>query len=151
MSKIVISSPIIKYIINIKKKKVSQTCASYILTQVINAVATTKILKGIKVKTNTYIFCIEREELIRMETLKVGTKSNPNSVAGALANVFREKGEVEIQAIGAGALNQAIKAIAIARGFVAPSGKNLVCIPAFSDIVIDGEDRTAIKLIVEAK
>ena len=60
-----------------------------------------------------------------METLKVGTKSNPNSVAGALANVFREKGSVEIQAIGAGALNQAIKAIAIARGFIAPSGKNL--------------------------
>ena len=84
-----------------------------------------------------------------METLKVGTKSNPNSVAGALANVFREKGSVEIQAIGAGALNQAIKAIAIARGFVAPSGKNLICIPAFTDIVIDGEERTAIKLIVE--
>ena len=80
-----------------------------------------------------------------METLKVGTKSNPNSVAGALANVFREKGSVEIQAIGAGALNQAIKAIAIA------SGKNLVCIPAFTDIQIDGEERTAIKLIVEAK
>ena len=53
-----------------------------------------------------------------METLKVSTKSNPNSVAGALANVFREKGTVEIQAIGAGALNQAIKAIAIARGYV---------------------------------
>ena len=66
-----------------------------------------------------------------METLKVGTKSNPNSVAGAL--------------------NQAIKAIAIARGFVAPSGKNLVCIPAFTDIVIDGDERTAIKLIVEAR
>ena len=85
-----------------------------------------------------------------METLKVSSKSNPNSVAGALANVFREKGTVEIQAVGAGALNQAIKAIAIARGFVAPSGKNLVCIPAFADIIIDGEDRTAIKLIVEA-
>ena len=84
-----------------------------------------------------------------METLKVSSKSNPNSVAGALANVFREKGSVEIQAVGA--LNQAIKAIAIARGFVAPSGKNLVCIPAFQDIVIDGEERTAIKLIVEAK
>ena len=93
---------------------------------------------------------IEREEIIFMETLKVGTKSNPNSVAGALANVFREKGSVEIQAIGAGALNQAIKAIAIARGFVAPSGKNLVCIPAFTDIVIEGDERTAIKLIVEA-
>lgn len=86
-----------------------------------------------------------------METLKVSTKSNPNSVAGALANVFREKKDVEIQAIGAGALNQAIKAIAIARGFVAPSGKNLVCIPAFTDIIIDGEERTAIKLIIEAK
>ena len=86
-----------------------------------------------------------------METLKVGTKSNPNSVAGALANVIREKGIVEIQAIGAGALNQAIKSIAIARGFVAPSGKNLVCIPAFTDITIDGEERTAIKLIVETK
>ncbi len=86
-----------------------------------------------------------------MEILKVSSKSKPNSVAGALANVFREKGKVEIQAIGAGALNQAIKSIAIARGFVAPSGKDLICIPAFSDISIDGEERTAIKLIVEAK
>ena len=86
-----------------------------------------------------------------METLKVSTKSNPNSVAGALANAVREHDNVEIQAIGAGALNQAIKAIAIARGFVAPSGKNLVCIPAFTDIVIGGEERTAIKLIVESK
>ena len=86
-----------------------------------------------------------------MEILKVSSISNANSVAGALANVFREKGIVEIQAVGAGALNQAIKAIAIARGFVAPNGKNLVCIPAFSDISIDGEERTAIKLIVEAK
>lgn len=84
-----------------------------------------------------------------MEILKVGSKSNPNSVAGALANVFREKGSVEVQVVGAGALNQAIKAIAIARGFVAPSGKNLVCIPAFQDISIAGDERTAIKLIVE--
>ena len=86
-----------------------------------------------------------------METIKVSSKSNPNSVAGAIANVFKEKSSVEMQAIGAGALNQAIKAIAIARGFVAPSGKNLVCIPAFVDILIDSEERTAIKLIVEAK
>ena len=90
----------------------------------------------------------ESEE--NMDILKVSSKSNSNSVAGALANVFREKGRVEVQAVGAGALNQAIKAIAIARGFVAPSGKNLVCIPAFQDISIDGEERTAIKLIVEA-
>ncbi|MDO4996168.1 MAG: stage V sporulation protein S [Bacilli bacterium] len=86
-----------------------------------------------------------------METLKVSSKSNPNSVAGALANVYREKGSVEVQAVGAGALNQAIKAIAIARGFLAPTGVNLICIPAFSDISIDGEERTAIKLLIEAK
>ena len=86
-----------------------------------------------------------------MEVLKVSSKSNPNSVAGALANAFRERGLVEIQAIGAGALNQAVKPIAIARGYVAPTGKDLICIPAFTDILIDGEERTAIKLIVESR
>ena len=96
-------------------------------------------------------FTIQRKDDKNMDTLKVSSKSNPNSVAGALTNVFREKGVVEIQAIGAGALNQAIKAIAIARGFVAPSGKNLVCIPAFAAISIDGEERTAIKLICEQR
>ena len=86
-----------------------------------------------------------------MEILKVSSKSNSNSVAGALTNVLREQSSVEIQAVGAGALNQAIKAIAIARGFVAPSGKNLYCIPSFASINIDGEERTAIKLVVEAQ
>ena len=86
-----------------------------------------------------------------MEILKVSSKSNPNSVAGALANVFREKGKVEIQAVGAGALNQAIKGIIIARGFVAPSGKNLYCIPSFSMAMIEGEVKTAIKLVIECK
>lgn len=86
-----------------------------------------------------------------MEVLKVSAKSNPNSVAGALAGVIREKGNAEIQSIGAGALNQAIKAIAIARGFVAPSGVDLVCIPAFTDISIDGEERTAIKLLIQSR
>ncbi|ACQ69358.1 MULTISPECIES: stage V sporulation protein S [Exiguobacterium] len=86
-----------------------------------------------------------------MDVLKVSAKSNPNSVAGALAGVLREKGTCEIQAIGAGALNQSIKAVAIARGFVAPSGLDLICIPAFTDIMIDGEERTAIKLIIEPR
>ncbi len=86
-----------------------------------------------------------------MEVLKVAAKSNPNSVAGALAGILRERDEVEVQAIGAGALNQAIKAVAIARGFVAPSGINLVCIPAFVDIQIDGQERTAIKLIISRR
>ena len=86
-----------------------------------------------------------------MEIIKVSSKSNPNKVAGAIASIFRESGELEIQTIGAGALNQAIKAVAIARGFVAPSGDNLVVIPAFNDILINGEQKTAIKLIVENK
>ena len=86
-----------------------------------------------------------------MEILKVSSKSSPNSIAGALAGVIREKGHAEIQAIGAGALNQSIKAVAIARGFVAPSGIDLICIPAFTDITIDGDERTAIKLIVQPR
>jgi stage V sporulation protein S len=86
-----------------------------------------------------------------VDVLKVSSKSSPNAVAGALAGVIRERGSAEIQAIGAGALNQSVKAVAIARGFVAPSGMDLVCIPAFTDIVIDDEERTAIKLIVEPR
>ena len=86
-----------------------------------------------------------------MEVLKVSARSNPNAVAGALAGVVREAGAAEMQAVGAGALNQAVKAIAIARGFVAPHGIDLVCVPAFADIEIDGEGRTAIKLIVEPR
>ncbi len=83
-----------------------------------------------------------------METLKVSANSSPNKVAGALAGTIREEGKAEMQAIGAGALNQAVKAVAIARGFVATSGVDLVFIPAFVDVQIEGEDRTAIKLII---
>ena len=86
-----------------------------------------------------------------MEILKVSSKSNPSKVAGAIANIYREKGMVEMQTVGAGSLNQAIKAIAICRGFVAPTGDNLVVIPAFNDITINGEQKTAIKLIVDSK
>ncbi|NLM72498.1 MAG: stage V sporulation protein S [Clostridiaceae bacterium] len=86
-----------------------------------------------------------------MDLLKVSSKSNPNSVAGAIAGVIREKGIAEVQSVGAGALNQAVKAIAIARGFLAPLGIELVCSPAFSEIKIDGEIRTAIRMIVEPK
>ena len=86
-----------------------------------------------------------------METLKVSTKSNPAKVAGALANLLKEKDKVILQAVGAGAVNQAMKSIAIARGFVAPSGMDVVCIPAFVDIEIDDEKRTAMKFIVEIR
>ena len=84
-----------------------------------------------------------------VEVLKVSSRSNPNAVAGALAGVVRQYGAVEVQVVGAGALNQAVKAVAIARGFVAPSNIDLICIPTFADIEIDGESRTAIRLAVE--
>ena len=83
-----------------------------------------------------------------MEILKVSSKSAPNSVAGAVAGVIREMGSVELQAVGAGAANQAIKAIAIARGYLAPSGIDIICIPALDCVTIDGEERTVIELIV---
>lgn len=86
-----------------------------------------------------------------MEVLKVSAQSNPKSVAGALAAVLRERGSAEVQAVGAGAVNQAIKAIAIARGFVAPNGIDLVSVPAFAEITIEGEERTAIRFIVEPR
>ena len=84
-----------------------------------------------------------------MEILKVSSRSNPNSVAGAMAGVVRQSGAVEVQVVGAGALNQAVKAIAIARGYLTPSNVDLICIPTFADIEIDGESRTAIRLSVE--
>ena len=78
----------------------------------------------------------------------MSAQSKPKSVAGALAAVLRQEGSAEMQAVGAGAVNQAVKAIAIARGFVAPNGIDLVVIPAFAEIDIEGEERTAIKFIV---
>ena len=84
-----------------------------------------------------------------VEVLKVSSKSSPNAVAGALASVVRHSGAVELQVVGAGALNQAVKAVAIARGFVTPAGVDLVCIPTFADIEIAGEERTAIRLLCE--
>lgn len=86
-----------------------------------------------------------------MEFLKVSAKSNPNSVAGALAATINEKGSVEVRAIGAGAVNQAIKAIAVARGYTAPCGMEIVCIPSFINVGTEEAERTAIKFIVEPR
>lgn len=87
-----------------------------------------------------------------MDIIKVSSKSVSQKVAGSIANSFREGcTSVEIQTVGAGAVNQAIKAISIARGFVAPLGLNLICTPAFYDVMIDGKEKTAIRLIVEAR
>ncbi len=83
-----------------------------------------------------------------MELLRVSSSSKPKAVAGALSAVVRSNGNAELQAIGAGAVNQAVKAIAIARGYVAPNGIDLVAIPAFVEIDIGGEERTAIKFLI---
>jgi len=83
--------------------------------------------------------------------LKASSRTNPNSLAGAIVGVVKEQGYAEIQVVGAGSLNQAIKAVAIARGFVAPSGDDLILSPAFIDIEVEGSERTAIKLVVEKR
>ena len=84
-----------------------------------------------------------------MEVLKISSKSNPNSVAGAIAGLVKESNKAEMQAIGAGAINQTVKAIAIARGFVAPLGIDLITIPAFATVVVEDQDRTGMKFIVK--
>lgn len=83
-----------------------------------------------------------------MEYLKVSSKSSPASVAGAIAGMVKDGTSVNIQAVGAGAVNQAIKAVAIARGFLIPVGVDISCAPTFSDILIDGQSRTAIRIAV---
>ena len=82
-----------------------------------------------------------------MELLKISSKTRPAALAGALAGVIREHGKAEMQAVGAGAVNQAVKAIAIARVILHP-GVNLVCIPAFVDVKIDDNEKTAIRFMV---
>ncbi len=86
-----------------------------------------------------------------MEILKVSTKSNPNAVAGVIAEVIRKEGSAVVQVIGAGALNQAVKAVAIARGYLATMGYDIAMAPAFTDIEIGSEKRTAIRLSVQPR
>ena len=85
------------------------------------------------------------------EVLKVSTRSRPSAVAGAIAGVIRDSGMAEVQSIGAGATNQAIKAVAIARSYLSEEGVDIVCTPSFIDVSIDDEERTAIRLLVERR
>jgi stage V sporulation protein S len=85
------------------------------------------------------------------EILKVSAKSRPSAVAGAIAGVVREARRAEVQAIGAGATNQAVKAIAIARDYLADDQINMICIPEFIDVVIESQERTAIRFIIEPR
>jgi stage V sporulation protein S len=86
-----------------------------------------------------------------MEIIKVSSRSRSTAVAGAIAGVVREGKKAEAQAIGAGAVNQAVKAVAIARGYLALDGINVICIPAFIEVEIDGQERTAMRLTVEPR
>lgn len=85
------------------------------------------------------------------EILKISAKSNPNAIAGAIAGQINEKGKTELRAIGAGAINQAMKAIIIARGFLTPTGIDIVCVPAFTKVEFEDEERTGMKLIVKVE
>lgn len=86
-----------------------------------------------------------------MEVLKVSARSRSTAVAGAIAGVIREGTSAEVQAIGAGAVNQAIKAVAIARGYLAEDNIDIMCVPAFVEIDIEGQERTAVKLTIERR
>ena len=86
-----------------------------------------------------------------METIKVSAKSRSTAVAGAIAGVIRENKHAEVQAIGAGAVNQAIKAVAIARGYLEQDGLDIYVVPTFTEVDINGEERTAVKLKVESR
>ncbi|MDR0918097.1 MAG: stage V sporulation protein S [Oscillospiraceae bacterium] len=86
-----------------------------------------------------------------MEILKVSKDSAPKSVAGAIAAIVRKNEAAEVDAIGASAINQAVKSIVVARGYVAPNGIDLVCVPCFTQIEVDGAEKTAIKFIVEKR
>lgn len=83
--------------------------------------------------------------------LKVGAKSNPNAVAGALAAALRERESAELQAVGAGAINQAIKAVAIARSYLRGSEIDVICTPSFVTVAIGENERTGISLLVERR
>lgn len=93
----------------------------------------------------------ETPALVTPGTLKVSAKSNPNAVAGALAAVIRERETAEIQAVGAGAINQAVKAVAIARSYLKDSGVDVVCVPSFITVEIHDHERTGISLAVERR
>jgi len=86
-----------------------------------------------------------------MNIIKVSSESRTSAVAGAIAGVIREHRRAEVQAIGAGAVNQAVKAVAIARGYLQEDGIDVICIPEFTTVDISGKERTAIRLVVEPR
>ena len=86
-----------------------------------------------------------------MDVIRVAAASRSTAVAGAIAGVMREQGQVNVQAIGAGAVNQALKAVTIARGYLELDGIDIICVPSFVEVVIDGQERTAVRLSIEKR
>jgi stage V sporulation protein S len=86
-----------------------------------------------------------------MDIIRVAATSRSTAVAGAIAGVMRERGQVDVQAIGAGAVNQAVKAVCIARGYLEEDGIDIICIPTFVEVLIDDQERTAVRLGIETR
>ena len=84
-----------------------------------------------------------------VEVLKVSATSKPVAVAGAIAGVIRNHGRVEVQAIGAGAINQAVKAIAISRSYLSPQHMDIICVPTFMEVEINQAQRTGLRFVVQ--
>jgi len=101
------------------------------------------------IKETTVVDIIK--EATTMDIIKVSARSRSTAVAGAIAGVIRETGRAEVQAIGAGAVNQATKAVAIARGYLALDGLDVICIPSFTEVDIEGQERTALRMVVEPR
>jgi stage V sporulation protein S len=94
---------------------------------------------------------LNKEATTMVDIIKVSAKSRSTAVAGAIAGVVRENGRAEVQAIGAGAVNQAVKAVAIARGYLALDGFDMICVPSFTEVDIEGQERTALRFLVEPR
>jgi stage V sporulation protein S len=117
-----------------------------------NATSTTQVLESHPSQPYIAMLHIPTNGDMRpMEVIKVSANSRSTSVAGAVAGVIREHGHAEVQAIGASAVNQAIKAIAIAHGYLLQDNIDIVCVPSFTEVVIDGQDRTAVRISVEKR
>ena len=125
--------------------------AEEIATEVASSADASGYAPGHTVASTNHSFDTESVSTGPVEVLKVSARSRPSAVAGAIAGVVRESGRAEVQAIGAGATNQAVKAVAIARDYLRETGIEAVCLPAFIDVTIENEDRTAIRLVVEPR
>jgi stage V sporulation protein S len=102
-------------------------------------------------ETNNFMDDLHTDSSGKADVIKVSAKSRSTAVAGAIAAVIREHRYAEVQAIGAGAVNQAVKALAIARGYLTGDQIDIVCTPYFTEVDIEGQERTAVRFVVEPR